>query len=54
MKKIYEERPEIIVRLWNSDDVVTASYGDDNVGFWSENWFGNTNGGGTNGGDIDG
>ena len=51
MKKVYAEGPEIVVRLLNCDDVITTSYGDDNLGFWNETWFGNTNGG-TNGGDF--
>ncbi len=52
MKKIYAERPEIIVYIWNEDDVITASFGDDNVGYWDGTWFGNN--GGTNGGENNG
>lgn len=53
MKKIYAEGPEIIVHVWDEADVITASFGDDNVGYWDGSWFGNKNGG-TNGGDING
>ena len=53
MKKIYAEKPQILIRLLDSNDVVTASvtsYGDDNVGCWGETWF--SNGNGSNGGEI--
>jgi hypothetical protein len=45
MKKFYAESPVLTVKLFDQADVLTISYGDDNVGSWG-GWF--ENGGSSN------
>ena len=43
MKKFYAQSPMLTVQLFENADVLTISYGDDNVGHWG-GWFGESGG----------
>ena len=44
MKKFYAESPILTVSVFENTDVLTISYGDDNMGGWAGSWFGATGG----------